>query len=142
MNKRIIAVILMIFLSSVMAVNAISVVGNVENVTVDVVNVSDGEPFKNKATELVNGDSVICFCEYRDNVQYSKGVHIDHWYVGENEEDIDPHSTRLVKAELFYKSADGRTISKVLNATEGFIDAFPLIDGYNAYRAVVWYEKI
>ena len=59
MNKKIMIMILMIFLSSIMAANAISPWADIENVTVDVVNVTDGEPFKNKATELADGDSVI-----------------------------------------------------------------------------------
>ena len=109
--------------------------------TVDVVNVTDGEPFRDKCTNLTGGDAVICFNEYRTNTQYSQGVHIDHWYVGNGTEDIDPHSTKIIKAEVFYKSSDGKTISKVQNATDGSLFEFPLIDGYEACNATIWYER-
>ena len=74
-------------------------------------------------------------------MQYSQGVHIDHWYVGNGSEDIEPHNTKLVKAEVFYKSADGKVMSKAQNATDGYIEGFPLIDGYEACNATIWYEK-
>ena len=141
MKKRIMIAILMIILSSIMAANAISPWADIENVTVDVVNVTDGEPFKNKATELADGDSVICFCEYRDNVQYSKGVHIDHWYVGDDEEDIDPHHTEIVKEILFYKNDAGQIINKTHTLKDGF-DGFPLIDGYTPFKAQVFYQRL
>lgn len=141
MKKKFLILMMMLSVVFLSAVSANVFLTQVENVTVDVVNITDGEPFTNKCTNLTGGDAIICFNEYRTNVQYSQGVHIDHWYVGNGTEDIDPHNTKLVKAELFYKSADGKTMSKVQNATDGYIDAFPLIDGYEAYKAIVWYER-
>ena len=126
---------------SVTAVSANVFFTQVDNVTVDVVNVTDGEPFRNKCTNLSGGDAVICFNEYRTGMQYSQGVHIDHWYVGNRSEDIEPHNTKLVKAEVFYRSADGKVMSKAQNATDGYIEGFPLIDGYEACNATIWYEK-
>jgi hypothetical protein len=141
MKKKFTILLMALAIISIASVSAGVFLTHVENVTVDVVNVTDGEPFRDKCTNLTGGDAIICFNEYRTNVQYSQGVHIDHWYVGNGSEDIYPHSTKLIKAELFYKSADGKEMSKVQNATDGFIDAFPLIDGYWAYKAIVWYEK-
>lgn len=131
----------MLSLVSVTAVSANVFFTQVDNVTVDVVNVTDGEPFRDKCTNLSGGDAVICFNEYRTGMQYSQGVHIDHWYVGNGSEDIEPHNTKLVKAEVFYKSADGKVMSKAQNATDGYIEGFPLIDGYEACNATIWYEK-
>lgn len=141
MKRKFLMIMIILSLVSVTAVSANVFLTQVDNVTVDVVNVTDGEPFIEKCTNISGGDAVICFNEYRTNAQYSQGVHIDHWYVGNGSEDIDPHSTKLVKAELFYKSADGKVISKVQNATDGFIEGFPLIDGYEACNATIWYEK-
>lgn len=141
MKRKFLMIMIILSLVSVTAVSANVFLTQVDNVTVDVVNVTDGEPFIEKCTNLSGGDAVICFNEYRTGMQYSQGVHIDHWYVGNGSEDIDPHSTKLVKAELFYKSADGKVISKVQNATDGFIEGFPLIDGYEACNATIWYEK-
>ena len=132
---------IMLSLVSVTAVSANVFFTQVDNVTVDVVNVTDGEPFRDKCTNLSGGDAVICFNEYRTGMQYSQGVHIDHWYVGNGSEDIEPHNTKLVKAEVFYKSADGKVMSKAQNATDGYIEGFPLIDGYEACNATIWYEK-
>ena len=126
---------------SVTAVSANVFLSQVDNVTVDVVNVTDGESFADKCTNFTGGDAVICFNEYRTGMQYPQGVHIDHWYVGNGSEDIEPHNTKLVKAQLFYKSADGKVISKEQNATDGFIEGFPLIEGYEACNANIWYEK-
>ena len=142
MKRKFLIIMIILSLVSLTAVSANVFLSQVDNVTVDVVNVTDGEPFKDKCTNLTGGDAVICFNEYRTGMQYPQGVHIDHWYVGNGSEDIEPHSTRLVKAELFYKSADGEVISKVQNATDGFIEGFPLIDGYEACNATIWYEKI
>lgn len=110
-----------------------------KTVEIDVVNVSDGELFKNKATELINGDAVICFTELRDNVQYSKGVHIDYWYVGNGSEDIEPHHTQITKAQVFYNGTDGDLMT--IEKTDGFSE-FPLVDGYTPYKAKVWYKEI
>ena len=141
MNRKLLMIMIMLSLVSVTAVSANVFFTQVDNVTVDVVNVTDGEPFRNKCTNLSGGDAVICFNEYRTGMQYSQGVHIDHWYVGNGSEDIEPHNTKLVKAEVFYKSVDGKVISKVQNATDGYIEGFPLIDGYEACNATIWYEK-
>ena len=141
MKRKFLMILIILALLSVSAVSANVFLTQVDNVTVDVVNVTDGEPFKDKCTNLSGGDAVICFNEYRTGMQYPQGVHIDHWYVGNGSEDIEPHSTKLVKAELFYKSADGKVISKVQNATDGFIKGFPLIDGYEACNVTIWYEK-
>ena len=141
MKRKFLMIMIMLSLVSVTAVSANVFFTQVDNVTVDVVNVTDGEPFRNKCTNLSGGDAVICFNEYRTGMQYSQGVHIDHWYVGNGSEDIEPHNTKLVKAEVFYRSADGKVMSKAQNATDGFIDGFPLIDGYEACNATIWYEK-
>ena len=141
MKRKFLMIMIMLSLVSVTAVSANVFFTQVDNVTVDVVNVTDGEPFKNKCTNLSGGDAVICFNEYRTGMQYSQGVHIDHWYVGNGSEDIEPHNTKLVKAEVFYKSADGKVMSKAQNATDGYIEGFPLIDGYEACNATIWYEK-
>ena len=111
----------MIFLSSIMAANAISPWANIENVTVDVVNVTDGKQKKNKATGLV--------------------VHIDHWYVGDDEEDIDPHHTEIVKEILFYKNDAGQIINKTHTLKDGF-DGFPFIEGYTPFKAQVFYQRL
>ena len=50
--------IVLLFLMSLGVVNAVAPFG-VSDVSFDVVNVSDGEHFKDKATELAGGDSVI-----------------------------------------------------------------------------------
>ena len=142
MNRKFIILISIVFLMSMAVASANVFLRQVENVTVDVVNVSDGEPFIGKCTNISGGDAVICFNEYRDNVQYSPGVHIDHWYVGNGSEDIYPHATRIISAEVFYKNATGDVISKSQNATADGLDAFPLIDGYEAYRAEIEYEII
>ena len=141
MNRKFLMIMIVLSLVSVTAVSANVFFTQVDNVTVDVVNVTDGEPFRNKCTNLSGGDAVICFNEYRTGMQYSQGVHIDHWYVGNGSEDIEPHNTKLVKAEVFYKSADGKVMSKAQNATDGYIEGFPLIDGYEACNATIWYEK-
>ena len=141
MNRKFLMIMIILSLVSMTAVSANVFFTQVDNVTVDVVNVTDGEPFRNKCTNLSGGDAVICFNEYRTGMQYSQGVHIDHWYAGNGSEDIEPHNTKLVKAEVFYKSSDGKEISKVQNATDGYIDGFPLIDGYEAYKTTIWYEK-
>ena len=141
MNRKFLIIMIILSLVSVTAVSANVFFTQVDNVTVDVVNVTDGEPFRNKCTNLSGGDAVICFNEYRTGMQYSQGVHIDHWYVGNGSEDIEPHNTKLVKAEVFYKSADGKVMSKAQNATDGYIEGFPLIDGYEACNATIWYEK-
>ena len=141
MNRKLLMIMIMLSLVSVTAVSANVFFTQVDNVTVDVVNVTDGEPFRNKCTNLSGGDAVICFNEYRTGMQYSQGVHIDHWYVGNGSEDIEPHNTKLVKAEVFYRSADGKVMSKAQNATDGYIEGFPLIDGYEACNATIWYEK-
>ena len=141
MKRKFLMIMIMLSLMSVTAVSANVFFTQVDNVTVDVVNVTDGEPFRNKCTNLSGGDAVICFNEYRTGMQYSQGVHIDHWYVGNGSEDIEPHNTKLVKAEVFYRSADGKVMSKAQNATDGYIEGFPLIDGYEAYKAIIWYEK-
>lgn len=141
MNRKFLIIMIMLSLVSVTAVSANVFFTQVDNVTVDVVNVTDGEPFRDKCTNLSGGDAVICFNEYRTGMQYSQGVHIDHWYVGNGSEDIEPHNTKLVKAEVFYKSADGKVMSKAQNATDGYIEGFPLIDGYEACNATIWYEK-
>lgn len=124
---------------SVGAVSAVSPFG-VSDVSFDVVNVSDGEHFKDKAIELADGDCVICFGEYRDNVQYSKGVHIDHWYVGDNGEDIYPHHTMILKEIVFYKDGNGNVINRTQTFDKGF-DAFPLIDGYSPFKAQVFFKE-
>ena len=142
MTKKFLVLLSIVFLMSLGAASAGVFLKEVENVTIDVVNVTDGEPFVEKCTNISGGDAIICFNEYRDNVQYSKGVHIDHWYVGNGSEDIDPHATKLLSAEVFYKNADGDVISKKQNATDDGLDAFPLIDGYEAYSAQVEYETI
>ena len=142
MSKKFLILISLIFLMSVAAASAGVFLNEVENVTVDVVNVSDGEPFKDKCTNISGGDAIICFNEYRDNVQYSRGVHIDHWYVGNGTEDIYPHATKIISAEEFYKNGNGDILSKSQNATENGLDAFPIIDGYEAYEAHVEYERI
>ena len=141
MKRKFLMIMIMLSLVSVTAVSANVFFTQVDNVTVDVVNVTDGEPFRNKCTNLSGGDAVICFNEYRTGMQYSQGVHIDHWYVGNGSEDIEPHNTKLVKAEVFYRSADGKVMSKAQNATDGYIEGFPLIDGYEACNATIWYEK-
>ena len=141
MKRKFLMIMIMLSLVSVTAVSANVFFTQVDNVTVDVVNVTDGEPFRNRCTNLSGGDAVICFNEYRTGMQYSQGVHIDHWYVGNGSEDIEPHNTKLVKAEVFYRSADGKVMSKAQNATDGYIDGFPLIDGYEACNATIWYEK-
>ena len=141
MKRKFLMIMIILSLVSVTAVSANVFFTQVDNVTVDVVNVTDGEPFKDKCTNLSGGDAVICFNEYRTGMQYSQGVHIDHWYVGNGSEDIEPHNTKLVKAEVFYKSADGKVMSKAQNATDGYIEGFPLIDGYEACNATIWYEK-
>ena len=141
MKRKFLMIMIMLSLVSVTAVSANVFFTQVDNVTVDVVNVTDGEPFRDKCTNLSGGDAVICFNEYRTGMQYSQGVHIDHWYVGNGSEDIEPHNTKLVKAEVFYRSADGKVMSKAQNATDGYIDGFPLIDGYEACNATIWYEK-
>ena len=142
MNKRFLILVMMLFLISVTAVSASVFLKHTENVTVNVVNVTDGEPFANKSTNLTGGDAVICFNEYRDNVQYSRGVHIDHWYVGNGTEDINPHSTKILKAEVFYKNAAGDVVSNMQNASGENGLSFPLIDGYEAYKAEIEYETI
>ena len=141
MKRKFLMIMIMLSLVSVTAVSANVFFTQVDNVTVDVVNVTDGEPFRNRCTNLSGGDAVICFNEYRTGMQYSQGVHIDHWYVGNGSEDIEPHNTKLVKAEVFYRSADGKVMSKAQNATDGYIEGFPLIDGYEACNATIWYEK-
>ena len=143
MNRKILIILLILSVVSITAVSAESVIPQIDSVTVDVVNVTDGEPFINKCTNLSGGDAIICFNEYRTGVQYPQGVIIDHWYVGNGKEDIYPHNTKLVKAEMFYKSADGKNMSKVQNASDdGSIKEFPLIDGYEAYQAKIWYTEI
>lgn len=141
MKRKFLMIMIILSLVSVTAVSANVFFTQVDNVTVDVVNVTDGEPFRDKCTNLSGGDAVICFNEYRTGMQYSQGVHIGHWYVGNGSEDIEPHNTKLVKAEVFYKSADGKVMSKAQNATDGYIEGFPLIDGYEACNATIWYEK-
>ena len=141
MKTKFTILLMALVVMSIASVSAGVFFTQVENVTVDVVNVTDGEPFRDKCTNLTGGDAVICFNEYRTNTQYSQGVHIDHWYVGNGTEDIDPHSTKIIKAEVFYKSSDGKTISKVQNATDGSLFEFPLIDGYEACNATIWYER-
>ena len=141
MKRKFLMIMIILSLVSVTAVSANVFFTQVDNVTVDVVNVTDGEPFRNKCTNLSGGDAVICFNEYRTGMQYSQGVHIDHWYVGNGSEDIEPHNTKLVKAEVFYRSSDVKVMSKVQNATDGYIEGFPLIDGYEACNATIWYEK-
>lgn len=131
--------ILLLFLLTLGAVSAVVPFG-VSDVSFDVVNVSDGEHFKDKATELADGDCVICFGEYRDNVQYSKGVHIDHWYVGDGEEDIYPHHTMILKEIVFYKDGNGNVINRTQSFEKGF-DAFPLIDGYTPFKAQVFFKE-
>ena len=137
MKTKFTILLMALVVMSIASVSAGVFFTQVENVTVDVVNVTDGEPFRDKCTNLTGGDAVICF----NNTQYSQGVHIDHWYVGNGTEDIDPHSTKIIKAEVFYKSSDGKTISKVQNATDGSLFEFPLIDGYEACNATIWYER-
>ena len=141
MKKKFLMIMMILSMVSVTAVSANVFLSQVDNVTVDVVNVTDGESFADKCTNLTGGDAVICFNEYRTGMQYPQGVHIDHWYVGNGSEDIEPHNTKLVKAQLFYKSADGKVIFKEQNATDGFIEGFPLIEGYEACNATIWYEK-
>ena len=89
---------------------------------------------------MAGGDSVICFAEYRDNVQYSKGVHIVHWYVGDGEEDIDPHHTVILKEIVFYKDGNGNVINQTQTVDKGF-GAFPLIDGYTPFKAQVFFKE-
>ena len=141
MKTKFTILLMALVVMSIASVSAGVFLTQVENVTVDVVNVTDGEPFRDKCTNLTGGDAVICFNEYRTNTQYSPGVHIDHWYVGNGTEDIDPHSTKIIKAEVFYKSSDSKTISKMQNATDGSLFEFPLIDGYEACNATIWYER-
>ena len=141
MKKKFTILLMALAIMSIASVSAGVFLTHVENVTVDVVNVTDGEPFRDKCTNLTGGDAVICFNEYRTDTQYSQGVHIDHWYVGNGTEDIDPHSTKIIKAEVFYKSSDSKTISKMQNATDGSLFEFPLIDGYEACNATIWYER-
>lgn len=133
------SLILVLFLMSLGAVSAVAPFG-VSDVSFDVVNVSDGEHFKDKATELAGGDSVICFAEHRDNVQYSKGVHIVHWYVGDGEEDIDPHHTVILKEIVFYKDGNGNVINQTQSLDKGF-EAFPLIDGYTPFKVQVFFKE-
>lgn len=133
------ALILALFLMSLGAVSAVAPFG-VSDVSFDVVNVSDGEHFKDKATELAGGDSVICFAEHRDNVQYSKGIHIVHWYVGDGEEDIDPHHTVILKEIVFYKDGNGNMINQTQTLDKGF-EAFPLIDGYSPFKVQVFFKE-
>ena len=133
------ALILALFLMSLGAVSAVAPFG-VSDVSFDVVNVGDGEHFKDKATELAGGDSVICFAEHRDNVQYSKGIHIVHWYVGDGEEDIDPHHTVILKEIVFYRDLDGNVINQTQTLDKGF-EAFPLIDGYSPFKVQVFFKE-
>ena len=133
------ALILALFLMSLGAVSAVAPFG-VSDVSFDVVNVSDGEHFKDKATELAGGDYVICFAEHRDNVQYSKGIHIVHWYVGDGEEDIDPHHTVILKEIVFYRDVNGNVINRTQTLDKGF-EAFPLIDGYTPFKVQVFFKE-
>ena len=141
MNRKFLIIVSMLVLFSVSAVSAaegFSIMQDKEigHTTVDVFNITDVESFKNNATELINGDSVICLSEFRQNVQYSRGVHIDHWYVGNGTEDIYPHHTKLVKTELFYKNAKGEIIS--IEKTNNTY-SFPFVEGYSPFKAEIWY---
>lgn len=143
MNMKIVLLVLVLVVLPACvcaADSSVSDIYGISDVSFDVVNVSDGEPFKDKATELAGGDCVICFGEYRDNVQYSKGVHIDHWYVGGGEEDIYPHHTMILKEIVFYRDLDGNVINRTQSFDKGF-EAFPLIDGYTPFKAQVFFKE-
>lgn len=107
-----------------------------------VVNIKDGELFKTKCRYLEKGDAIICFKEYRKNVQYCRGINIDHWYAGSDGEDIEPHHTQLLKAKVFYKNSKGKVITKTKKANKwGMIPCFEFVKGYNAYKVKVWYRN-
>ena len=74
MKKKFTILLMALAIMSIASVSAGVFLTHVENVTVDVVNVTDGEPFRDKCTNLTGGDAVICFNEYRHQTNQGRSV--------------------------------------------------------------------
>ena len=97
--------------------------------TVKIYNFKSGELWAPKAKKLKNGDAIAGYVQYSDGRQYDKGTGVVAWYVGNGNEDIDPHHIKLVKAKFYFKNDNGKIKTKTIKGNSAKLST-KMINGY------------
>ena len=114
----------------------------IHKINVKIHNFKSGELWAPKAFKLKNGDAIAGYVEYKKNSQFGRQTGVNAWYVGEGNEDIDPHFTKLVKAKFYFKNKKtGKIITKTIKSKGSAHISTKLINGYTPYKATVWYKN-
>ena len=113
---------------------------SLKTVILKVKTLAAGEYYSKKCTRLKKGDAALCFREDYE-MQYSRGVHVICWYLGNGDEDIEPHHCKLIKAKFYFKNSYGKVITRNAKADYyGDHVSTNLISGYRPYKTKVWYK--